>query len=380
MTLLRGRPLIAITLAMAVLFTLSAGLSHDLHGSLLWPMVAANTLPLLLIERQPLLVVLIFSVTYPLWLSSPWEDVVRGGHVLQALPTLVAMYATGAWRRPLWLRATALIAPAWMMLAPVAGLWDTSVSELLFVALVLVIVWGLGVVDAGRRAYAAELEVRTAELAAAQQALADQAIRDERSRIARELHDVVAHGMSVITVQAGVGAHLIETRPQRAGDALGIIERTGREVMEELRRMLLVLRPDAAPTCAPQPGLADLPALLETTRAAGLPVTYTAHGTVTSLPAGLDLAVYRVVQECLTNVRKHAPRARAQLCLRGDPDTIEVTVSDTGPGTPGGVVHPGHGLTGMRERVRVYDGKLSISSTPNGFHVTATFPAHREDA
>lgn len=379
MTLLRGRWLVVITVGATALFVLSAGQSDELRGGLVWLLLAANTLPLLLVARHPLLVVLTFAVTYPLWLDPPWEELVRGGHVLQALPTLVGMYATGAWRRPLWLRAIALVTPAWMMLASAFGIWDTSVTELLFVGLVLVIVWGLGAVDAGRRAYAAELEVRTTELAVAQQALADRAIRDERSRIARELHDVVAHGMSVITVQAGVGAHLIDARPHQAAEALGVIERTGRDVMDELRRMLLVLRPEGQRPCAPQPGLADLPVLLDTTRAAGLPVTCTTHGTLPSLPAGLDLAVYRLVQECLTNTRKHAPGAHASVRLSADTDRFEVTVSDTGPGAPG-PVRPGQGLTGMRERVRIYDGTMSISRDSNGFEVVASFPVDRREA
>ena len=199
-------------------------------------------------------------------------------------------------------------------------------------------------------------------------------IREERARIARELHNVVAHGMSVITVQSGVGAHLIDAQPRRAAEALGIIERTGREVMEELRRMLLVLRPDTHHTPVPQPGLADLPALLDTTRAAGLPVTCTTQGTIPPLSVGLDLAVHRLVQECLTNTRKHAPGAYAQVRLSGRPDKITVVVSDTGPGPPDGVIRPGQGLTGMRERVRIYDGTISIAGDGNGFRVAATFP------
>jgi signal transduction histidine kinase len=200
-----------------------------------------------------------------------------------------------------------------MMGAAVVGYWATSAGDLSFVALVFVIAWGPGVVAAGRRTYADELERKTVELEAARHALADQAVAQERSRIARELHDVVAHAMSVITVQAGVGGHLMATHPNRAAEALWIIERTGRDALEELRRMLVVLRPDepAESRGAPQPGLADLPALIQTARAAGVEVQIQRNGAVRALAPGLDLAVYRVIQESLTNIARHAPGATA---------------------------------------------------------------------
>jgi signal transduction histidine kinase len=376
--LLRGPWLWALTALVTAAFYASAWSDGELAADRWWldgTLILINTVPLLLLGRHPLVVVLVFAVTYPLWLEPIGAGIVRQGHVLQSVPTLVALYATGAWGRPLWLRAIALLSPAWMMAAALVGFWDTDTDELSFVALVLVIIWALGVVVAGRRDYIHELEVRTRELEAARQDLAERAVADERSRIARELHDVVAHAMSVITVQAGVGGHLLSSRPERAGEALGVIERISREALEELRRMLVVLRPLDAGTarCAPQPGVADLPALAEGVRTAGVRVELEMRGTARSLPPGLDLTVYRVVQECLTNVTKHAVGATANVSLQFGHDQLVVEVRDHGGGAPDKWV-PGHGLVGMAERVQLYDGSLVTSTGPEGFRVTATFP------
>ena len=359
------------------MFAGSALSQSELFGASGYLLVLLNTAPLLLLDRNPVAVVLAFAVTYPLWLAPPGSDLVRDGHVLQSLPTLVALYAAGAWNRPVWVRGLALLTPVWMLGAAVTGYWPTSVDDLLYVALVLVIVWWLGVVDAGRRSSAAQLEARSRELDQARYALADQAVAEERGRMARELHDVVAHAMSVITVQASVGGHLVGSRSDQAAEALGVIERTGREALEEMRRMLVVLRPQYEPmTTSPQPGVADLPMLLDNARATGLRVTMTQQGAPSPLPPGLDLTVYRVVQESLTNAAKHAPGSRVDVRLRWAADTVEVHVTDRGPGAPPAGVRRGQGLTGMAERVALYDGVLEAGdrSPGTGFRVRATLP------
>ncbi|MBK7622408.1 MAG: sensor histidine kinase [Kineosporiaceae bacterium] len=378
--LMRGGRLVALTVALAVVFAASALQQGELTGVAACALVLLNTAPVLLVARNPVVVVLAFSVTYQLWLDPPGSDLVREGHVLQSMPTLVALYAAGAWNRLLWVRGLALATPAWMLGAAVTGYWPTSVDDLIYVALVFVIVWWLGVVDAGRRSYASQLEVRTRELEQARHALADQAVARERARLARELHDVVAHAMSVITVQAGVGGHLIASRPERAAEALGVIEGTGREALAELRRMLLVLRPrDHAAAAPPQPGVADLPLLLDNARATGLRVSMHQKGSPAPLSPGLDLAVYRVMQESLTNASKHAPGSRVDVHLRWQSHTVEVEVADHGPGAPDGV-RRGQGLSGMAERVTLYDGVLEAGngSAGNGFRVRATFPLQHD--
>ncbi|CAN5902747.1 histidine kinase [soil metagenome] len=333
-------------------------------------LIAVNTLPLLLVRRHPLAVVAVFSVSFPLWVDADF-----GIAALQSLPTLVAMYATGAWDRPLWMRALALVSPVWMMTAGVTGMWVTELLTLGYVALVFTMGWALGVVLAGRHSYVTELEARTLQLDAARRELADRAVAQERARIARELHDVIAHAMSVITVQAGVAAHLEDDRSDRTVDALQVIERTGREALAEMRRMLTVLRTsDAAEQrSVPQPGLADLPALVTQIRSAGLPVTVETRGPAVDLPAGLDLAVFRVVQEALTNAVKHGAGGPAVVVVAYGAGSVEVVVRNTVLSDID-TVRAGQGLRGMAERVALYDGSLRTVAEAGEFRVTALFP------
>ena len=377
------RVVVGLTVVLSVLFVASAWWEGELDEGnpyLSALLILLNTAPLLAVRWNPLVVALTFGVAYPLWLAQFVDGVERQGHVLQSLPTLVALYAVGSWSRPLWLRAVALVVPAWMMGAALSGLWRTDVLDLSYVALVFVVVWALGVAMATRRAYEAELEATAAELRSTQKALAERMIVDERARIARELHDVIAHAMSVITVQAGV-AHHLGSGPAQAGAALSVIERTGREALSELRRMLMVLRdPNPGnPLTEPRPGLADLPALVATAADAGVTVTTVTDGAPRQLPPGLDLAVYRVVQEALTNVAKHSPGVRANVTLRFRPDRLTVEVHDRG-GHRGAAFTAGQGLRGMAERVALYDGELDTAAEPEGFHVTARFPLSADSA
>lgn len=218
-------------------------------------LLALNTLPLLGLRRNPLAVVLVLNLAYPLWLV-----VDHLAHIFQSLPTLAALYALGGWARPLWLRAIGLLSPVFMLAAVLTGWWQDDLADIGYIAVMFGLGWSLGVVVAERRSYIQQLEQQAAALQAARRELADRAVADERARIARELHDVIAHAMSVITVRAGVGAHLLTNRPAEAGkagevaEALGVIEHTGREALSEMRRMLAVLRdPDPrAPRPDPQ--------------------------------------------------------------------------------------------------------------------------------
>src|SRR5688500_2346360 len=175
--------------------------ARELDG-LGWALLAANVLPLLVLRRVPLLVLACFSVAYPAWAALEYPT-----HLLQSLPTLAAMLAVGAAPRPLWWRALALVTPAEMLAAAASGIWPVDLLEIGYVAIMFVGGWGLGVVLAARHSYARALEEKTAALQAARQELAHRAVLEERTRIARDLHDILAHAMSVITVQAGVGAH-----------------------------------------------------------------------------------------------------------------------------------------------------------------------------
>jgi signal transduction histidine kinase len=241
--------------------------------------------------------------------------------------------------------------------------------------------WLLGHFAHNYRAYAARLEERTAELERAREELARRAVVEERLRLARELHDVVAHAMSVIAVQSGVGAHVAETNPQEAAKALAAIEATSRAALEELRRLLGVLRQEDEPqgALAPVPGLADLDSLLAEVGKAGLAVKLQINGTRPPLPAGVDLSAYRIVQEALTNVVKHAGPAHAQVVVGYRDQDVTVEVIDDGRGAvtsaSDGWVGTGHGLIGMRERVQVFGGDLEVGPGPDGgFRVAARLP------
>jgi signal transduction histidine kinase len=241
--------------------------------------------------------------------------------------------------------------------------------------------WLLGQFVGDRRVYAARLEERTAELEQAREELARRAVAEERLRLARELHDVVAHAMSVIAVQSGVGAHVADSRPEEAAKALAAIEATSRAALTELRRMLGVLRQDSEPpgSLAPVPGLADLDGLLAEVAKAGLAVKLRVEGTRPELPAGVDLSAYRIVQEALTNVVRHAGPARAQVTIRYRDQDVTVEVADDGRGAVTSVndgrAGAGHGLIGMRERVAAFGGDLEVGPRPGGgFRVAARLP------
>jgi signal transduction histidine kinase len=198
-------------------------------------------------------------------------------------------------------------------------------------------------------------------------------VQEERLRIARELHDVVAHSMSVIAVQAGVGHFVIRDRPEEAEKALAAIETTSRESLTEMRRLLDMLREERPGDLLPAPGLADLPQLADQTRRAGLEVGLTVTGEPRDLPAGADLAAFRVVQEALTNVLKHSGTSHCRVSVGYQADGVTITVTDEGTGPYDG--ETGHGLAGMRERVTLYGGTFQAGPRPgNGFGVEAQLP------
>jgi signal transduction histidine kinase len=238
--------------------------------------------------------------------------------------------------------------------------------------------WLLGDSMRWRRGYYKALEERAARLEAERDAQAQIAAATERARIARELHDVVAHNVSVMVVQADGAAYALDSSPDRAREALAAISRTGRQALAEMRDLLGVLRTasDEQATMAPQPGLGQIADLLAHSRAAGLPVSFTVEGVVKALPPGVALAAYRVVQESLTNTRKHAgPEATASVSLRFCEDGMRIVVTDDGQGIAAGSDGAGHGLVGMRERVEMYGGTVTAGpGETGGYRVTATIP------
>ncbi|MEV4008436.1 sensor histidine kinase, partial [Actinomadura sp. NPDC049753] len=212
--------------------------------------------------------------------------------------------------------------------------------------------------------------------ACVQEQRARQTLADERLRIARELHDVVTHGMGLIAVKAGVANHIAEARPEEALQALRVIETTSREALAEMRRLLQMLRRDGAPgTDLSRPGADGLEDLAERVRAAGVEVELAVSGEH-ELPESLRLTVYRIVQEALTNVAKHAAPARCRVTVDISSHQVGIQVVDDGTARTAPAPGPGgHGLVGMRERTAMYGGTFSAQPRPGGgFAVTATLP------
>jgi signal transduction histidine kinase len=260
----------------------------------------------------------------------------------------------------------------------IARVPDPDVVSLIVVVLLLSIAWGAGRLSALRDRISQQMRAQ-AERASAEKADASQvAVALERARIARELHDIVAHHISVIVVQARGGRRCLESSPNDARQSFDAIEALGREALTEMRQLLGVIRDDAqqAPLSPPS-SLRQLQPLLDQLRSSGQAVDLVVEGTPVNLPPGLDLAAYRVVQEGLTNVLKHADHAQANVAIHYRDRDIHLEIADTGgralTTTAGGDAH--HGLLGMRERVALYGGTFSADSQAGGgFVLSVTLP------
>ena len=245
----------------------------------------------------------------------------------------------------------------------------------------IVSAWLLGNYVGSRRAYAAELEEKNRQLERARLELADRAVAEERLRIARELHDVVSHTMSVVAVHAGTGRMVAEDDPAAARVALATIETTTRSAMLEMRRMLGLLRGSAGDepgVLTPAPGLGDLDALVADVVRSGVTVEVCVEGHRRDVPVGVDLAAYRIVQEALTNVIRHVGPTRATVTVHYTGDAVTVEIDDDGSARTRPTAWPsatGQGLEGMRERVAMYHGNFDAGPRPGGgFHVAARLP------
>jgi signal transduction histidine kinase len=254
---------------------------------------------------------------------------------------------------------------------------DGDPADIAFVASIATIAWLIGFAYHERNRRTAELTERAERAERARETEARAAAAEERARIAREMHDVVAHSLSVMVVQAEAAEAMLDADPARARRPLAAVQRTGRDALTELRRMLGVLRElaDDGAELAPQPGLAGLGALVDDVRQAGLPVRVRVEGEERPLPPGIDLSAYRIVQEGLTNALKHAGPASAEVVVRYGERELELEVRDDGRGRASGANGGGHGLVGMRERVAIYGGELRAGPRPEGgFALVARLP------
>src|SRR5580765_7047312 len=280
---------------------------------------------------------------------------------------LCSLYALTVWTTPRMfaIGATVMALPTLVAVA-IRGEPKGGVAFTVITLVVMVLVRHV-VGDRERRVQIAERE---------RDLVAREAVVEERARIARELHDVIAHHVSMIVLQAGAERRVLDGANASTREVLETVEQTGRSALTEMRRLLGMLRDDESEPLTPQPGLDDVPTLVGQLREAGLPVDLTIEGERRDLPVGIELSGYRIVQEALTNALKHAGTARARVSVRYGPDSLELEIADDG-GAGGAARAPGggHGLVGMRERVALYGGRFQATRIPGGgFVVKAALP------
>jgi signal transduction histidine kinase len=295
--------------------------------------------------------------------------------VVLAFAPLIALYSVSSQvPRRQAVGALAAMVVALFAAEALAG-WPEDPSTMAGNVLGLLAAWLLGSFVFVRQTYVEELEIRTRQLEQAREELARKVAAEERLRIARELHDVVAHSLSMIAVQSGVGAHVMDHRPEEARRALKSIEDVSRTALNEMRWLLGVMREEGGASLVPLPGVGELQSLIEQTSTDGLRVELHVHGAARPLPAGADLTAYRIVQEALTNIVRHAEASAARVVLDYAPGHIVVEVVDNGRGPARTPVGSGHGLDGMRERVQLFGGSLDAGTLRDGgFRVRAELP------
>lgn len=336
------------------------------------------SVPLLWRRSAPLLVLAaVLTGFVPVWAT---ERHTGGVAFAAVVAMLLALYSVGAYADPGRGRPAALIALA--LLAVFLGVdtaaGDLRITDALGAFVFFPIAWLLGDLMRGRQLRLVSLEQRAVDLERERDQRAKAAVAAERARIARELHDVLAHTTTVIVLHSGAARQVLRSSPDTAEELLLSIERTGRDALAELRRLLGLLRDHhETDLLAPQPGLARLPTLIEEVNVGGVSVDLRVEGDPVVLSPGLDLAAYRITQEALTNVVRHAGPAHATVTIRYRPATLELIVANDGAGAPSASrpSDPGRGLVGMEERAALYGGRLLAAPLPSGgYQVQACLP------
>jgi signal transduction histidine kinase len=374
---------VAVAVVACVVAELELALSHAIQGPAWVNAVAAAgaTLPVAFRRRWPLAAAITLAAVVA------WQEALHGDLTENSITPLLTfpmvVYAVSAWcdRRRAFVGLVAVLVLIWteVLLAD-----NTVTSDFLFTALLVFGPWLVGRIVATRVELAAELSDKADRLEREQDKQAQLAVAQERARIARELHDVVAHNVSVMVVQAAAARRMIDHDASKAKEALGSVEQTGRSALREMRRVVGMLgQRDEELALAPQPSVDELDWLIERAREAGLEVDLTIEGEKKRLESGVDLSAFRIVQEALRNTLKHAGPARAQVTLRYGEHDVEVDVSDNGrgvrPPADNGAV-TGHGLVGMRERVAMLGGEIEAGYRKDGgFGVHARLPMEREE-
>jgi signal transduction histidine kinase len=331
------------------------------------------TLPLLAARRRPFVVLAVV-------LGASAIDFVLGGHGGQQwFALLIAVFSLGSYATQTASATGLTIVAAAVLAVDIPRLRDGDpIEEVLPGWFVLAGAWGLGAWLQHRRHAMRELAEEAEALVRDRDQATRAAVAYERARIARELHDLVAHAMAIIVLQAQAGGRVLDGDLEAARRAFADIEATGREGLTELRRLLDVLLVDLPDDeLDPRPGLEQVERLAQRVRDAGLPVELSVTGEPRALPPGVDISAYRIVQEALTNTLKHAGRASASVGVAYRPGEVELSICDDGTAVPGARVPEGtgHGLIGMRERARLFGGSLDAGPSPTGgFHVRAVLP------
>jgi signal transduction histidine kinase len=364
----------ALVIALAIAVEAEIAIRHaTVNEPVLAPLGLLFVLPLLLRRRFPVVAPTIALVAFAVAAAvdpSGLENIDFAG--LAGIATLISL---GAVRD----REGAVIGLALGMTTVVYVQYrfpDSGTGDLIGSAIFYAAAWLAGRALAGRADQTRELRARVASAEQAKAAAVEKAAAEERSRIARELHDVVAHSVSVMVVQSSGVRRLLKEEQHREREALMSVEQIGRQALTEMRRMLGVMRTgeEAPATLAPQPGLQHLERLVAQVEEAGLPVTLRIEGERPELPPGVDLSAYRIVQEGLTNALKHAPGSHAEVIVRFAPDSVHLEITDNGNGS-GEEDGLGQGLVGMRERVALYGGTLEAGPKDGGgFVLRADLP------
>jgi signal transduction histidine kinase len=359
--------LIDWALLLAALATAVGAAAHHSRPAIGVPLAVLGSLPLLARRRHPLPVLAIATAAM--------IAQVAGLDLYAPMPTGIALFtvADQLERRESLLAGVATVAALALPLWASVG-W-TRPLDLLGHLIGFVVAWLIGDSIGTRRRYIAALEERAERLEREREAEAARAVAEEQARIARELHDVIAHTLSVIVVQAAAARDVFASRPERAREALQAIERSGRGALQELRGLLSSVRGEHA-SFAPPSRLSDLDRLIEELGQSGLSVSLTIEGRPTELPQAVELSAYRVVQEALTNTLKHARATKAEVALRWGADALRVEIHDDGLGSAG-ESGTGHGIVGMQERLALLGGTLTAGpagESERGFSVVARFP------
>jgi signal transduction histidine kinase len=343
-----------------------------------------ESLPLVFRRRWPLAV---FAVTVGATVLH--ASLADGVSVNEGFGSLVALFTVAErYERRVSAPAALVMAVLFVgMTASKVGIL-TALTGGISTMLAVGVVWALGDWVRTRRRYTAAIEESARILEADREERARRAVQDERERIARELHDVVTHHVSVIVIQAGAAERALDRRPADAREAINAIDSTARQALADMRRMLGILgRPAAGGAggregdLAPMPGLDGLGELLEQVRSAGMPVQLSVTGERRTLDPGIELSAYRIIQEALTNALRHAPGARTRVAVGYGPTALEIQVDDEGARSDGDAADTGaalggsgRGLIGMRERVAVFGGEFEAYTTERGFRVRALLP------